>query len=180
MLTDFVKRLNALKPHKDNLIKGGYSDERIEDIYANEFSLKKKKKTIKVSSLIDDFICNYNINTFSILNLYFSDSYINDNILENHIIIGSLEGGYISYECSSKKFYTCYAEDKEGTIGLLCENDTEFFEILLIVAEYSSKLEEKLITIDYSSFESREKAIEPFVEKCDNISPYGLHDRLFD
>ena len=68
--------------------------------------------------------------------------------------------------------YTSYADDKEGTMSLLCINDKEFFDILLIVAEYSSKSYEG-IDID------EDELLENYIKRCEKICSEGNFERLF-
>lgn len=179
MLTDFVKKLNALKPKRELLEKKGYSKERIEEIYTQEFDLIKKDEIISVDSMIDDFIYNYNLSyKFSIRNLTFSND-LEEEIIEGHLIFGGIESGYISYKRSSDSFYVSYGDDVEGTLGEICENSINFFEVLLVVAQYNCDWYENPNLNADTPDKEIEAIIETYIKKCDAIYPYGDYYTLF-
>lgn len=159
-------------------MKEGDSEEYIEELYVNEFNVKKIDN-IEVTSMIDDFIYNYDTDSFSIANLSFVQE-LDHEIMRGHSVIGGIESGFISYERSLNKFYTSYADDVEGTISMICEGDDVFFEILLVVAEYSRDFSENTEFSEENFDEEKEAFVEKYIEKCRAIYPYGYYDLLFD
>ena len=93
----------------------------------------------------------------------FQEKFRNNKINVTNSIVGYIEGGYISYENLSGKFYTSYVDDIEGTMELLCNIENEFFEILLIIAEYSSNSYTGKLNPD------QELAIDEYIDKCNLV-----------
>ena len=166
----FIKEIYKLIPKTSELVSEGYTKSEIEEIL-KEFEFKKKKD-IYVESRLDDFIFNYLEENTRVLNLYFNPKIIKE-IIQNHSIFGYIEGGYISYENLTGKFYTSYVDDIEGTMELLCNNENEFFEILLIIAEYSSNSYTGKLNPD------QELAIDEYIDKCNLVCSQGDFYRLF-
>jgi hypothetical protein len=167
MLEKFIEQLAELKPEMKVLIAEGYSENYINDII-NEFTLRKIN-SIQVSSKINDFLYNFDIQHFRVLNLFFTNE-IDEDTIEDHFIFGFIEGGYISFEKSTGYFYTSYADEIENSLNIICENEDQFFQILLIVAEFSSKA--------YENTDNLEKI--KYIEMCQKIYSKGFFDQLFD
>ena len=166
----FISKINLLNPEEKKLINKGYSEKMISDIFEKEFNINKKNN-LESNHIIEDFYLNYNISNFRILNLFFTNK-IDEQIIKNQIIFGFIEGGYISYEYKTGFFYTSYSDDIADSMEILCENEKQFFEILLIIAEYSSKCYlDEISNID--------QVIEFYIEKCILIYDKGGYERLF-
>jgi hypothetical protein len=167
MLEKFVEMLVELKPKEKILISAGYSEDYIKDIL-NEFKLRKIN-SIQVNSKIEDFLYNFDIQNFRILNLFFTNV-LDENTIVKHIIFGYIEGGYISFDKETGYFYSSYVDDVEDSLSILCENDEQFFDILLLIAEFSSK--------EYENIENNIK--EDYIELCQKIYNQGFFEQLFE
>ena len=115
---------------------------------------------------------NYDRSKFRIRNVFFNDT-IETELINNHVIFGSIEGGYISFN-EQRNFFLSYAEDIEGTITMLCENDTQFFDILLLVAKYST------LTYVGEISDDDEDEKEKYIAMCNDIYFCELNSALFD
>lgn len=168
----FFTELNNLKPNIENLIKSGYSKDTAEKIIKKEFLIQDFSHLEISTSIFKDFI-NYNrFNSFRILNLFFNKELIED-IIDGHIIFGFIDGGYISYEKKTGYFHCSYADDLSGSLSKICENENQFFKILLIVADYSSKSYQGMLP------ENDESALENYIDKCRDIYLSGEFTPLF-
>ncbi|TYA89256.1 hypothetical protein [Seonamhaeicola marinus] len=170
MIEDFVNKLKLLRPNEGKLTSEGYSRQRIDRIYSNEFELNKKNNE-NCKFLLDYFIKNYDLNNFRLQNLFFTNN-IETDIIQGYHIFGFIEGGYIFYENTTRMVYTAYAEDIVGTTNLLCNNDKQFFDILLIVGEYSSKSYEGIDIEEYELYEN-------YINRCQMICQEGYFEPLF-
>lgn len=168
MLNYIIQRIDDLKPLKPKMILEGFSEKEIERIYLEEFTIQQINN-IKVNSLLEDFIRNYNIKKFRVRNLFFNEI-IEKEIIEGHLIFGYIENGYISIHEDSGKFYTSFAEDVGNTLSFICENEIDFFNILLVIIRYSKDSYEGL---------TNENSLEHYIEKCEEISPNGEFYPLF-
>jgi len=169
-LDKFKNKIKLLTPKNDLLVNEGYSFTSIDEI-KNEFDLKGKTIFSKKEGLFLNFVLHNETNSFRVNNLFFSK--MDKEIIEGHIVFGSIEGGYISYNIEEKNFYASYSDDIMGSMLLICENEEQFFEILLIVAEYSSKAYEGLI------IDEDEELLNEYIKKCENIFLNGNYEYLF-
>ena len=113
ILEFFISNLNELKPEESRLLEEGYSINYINEIYNTEYKLQKIDSK-KVNTLIEDFLLNYDRSKFRIRNVFFNDT-IETELINNHVIFGSIEGGYISFN-EQRNFFLSYAEILKGLL----------------------------------------------------------------
>jgi len=166
----FKIELTRIKPNLSNIIENGFSEEYSKKMIINNFVLTERKKTIKTKSSIEDFCKNYELEYFNVRNISFSDIL---RYIEGYLIVANVDGGYIGLDEATGVFYNIWADEIENIYNVFCENEKQFFEILLIVAEYNSKVISG--KIKFSNDESREE----YIEQCENIYPLGSYEDLF-
>ena len=158
----FKEKLLSLKPNLKDLLSEGYSEEGALQILNNEYILKPMKIQKKYDSILLDFLHNYNLEFFSIRNISFDDilRYVN-----GYLLVGGFDGGYLGLDENTGRIYIIYADEINNISTLFVENELQFFEILLIFAEYSSR--------------GSEDEIEKYVERCENVCLLGNYDSFF-
>lgn len=158
----FKGRLLNLQPHLNDLLSEGYSQEGALNILNNEYILKPKEIQNQYGSVLLDFINNYDLQFFRIRNIFFDDIL---RYLEGYLLIASIDGGYLGLDENTGHIYIIYADEIDNINTLFVENEEQFFEILLILAEYSSR--------------GSEDEIENYLERCENVCLLGNYDYFF-
>lgn len=161
-LKKFREKLFDLQPDLNDLLNEGYSKEGAIEIINNEYILKSKNIQNQYNSPLLDFLNNYDLEFFTIRNISFDDilRYVND-----HLLIGGFDGGYLGLNENSGHIYIIYADEIDNINTLFAENESQFFDILLIFAEYSSK--------------GTEDEIDKYIERCESICVLGNYDLFF-
>jgi hypothetical protein len=161
-LRKFKEKLLSLQPKLDDLLQQGYSQELALEILNNEFILKPKEVQNRYDSIVFDFLNNYDLRFFRIRNIFFDDvlRYIN-----GYLLVGGIDGGYLALDEKTGRIYIIYGDEINNIHALFVENEIQFFEILLVLAEYSSN--------------GTEDEIENYIDRCEEICPLGNYDSLF-
>ena len=157
----FKEKLFSLQPNVDDLVSEGYSREDAIDILNNEYILRPKEIQEQYDSILLDFLNNYDLRFFRIRNISFDDIL---RYLKGHLLIGGIDSGYLALNQDTGHIYIMYADDTDN-ITLFVENEVQFFEVLLIFAEYSSI--------------GSEDQIEEYIERCENVCLLGNYDSFF-
>lgn len=166
-LITFISRFNRLKPSKQLMIDSGFSESFSARIIQNEFTLNLIKKIDDTKVSLFDFLELVDVEDLTINKLYFSESL--DSIGE-YIIVSGFEGGFLVKGEGEEKIRVLYSDDLDNDIEVFCENDNQFFELLLIFAEYSKlKYEGKIPKSD-------SKVKNKFLDECDKIYPLYEYD----
>ncbi|AWK05492.1 hypothetical protein HYN56_15100 [Flavobacterium crocinum] len=158
----FKDRLLNLQPSLSDLLSEGYSQYGALDILNNEYILKPKEVQNHYDSLLLDFINNYDLQFFRVRNIFFDDIL---RYLKGYLLIAGIDGGYLGLDESTGYIYIIYADEIDNINTLFVENEEQFFEILLIFAEYSSI--------------GSEDEIEKYLERCENVCLLGSYDYFF-
>lgn len=161
-LKKFKEKLLSLQPKLDDLLSEGYSQEGAQNILSNEYVLKPKETQKQFDSILLEFLNNYDLNFFSIRNISFDDIL---RYVGKYLLIGGIDGGYLGLDEKTGHIYIIYADEIDNVNTLFVENEDQFFEILLIFAEYSAN--------------GSEDEIEEYIERCEEICPLGNYDYFF-
>lgn len=158
----------GIETQKKYLIEKGYNEVMIGELYSNSYHLEcSNVKTMNKKLSIINFIENFKLINFSIRHIMFE----NEIYLKNNFIrIGTFDGGYMCLNLSNNNITIQYADDLEYGSDVFTETQSEFFEVLLIIAEYSRNISEGKI----SAFDKDEK--ENYNLKCLEICPVGNYD----
>jgi hypothetical protein len=158
----FKEKLLSLQPKLNDLLSEGYSNEGALQVLNNEYILKSKDIQSQYNSILLDFLNNYDLQFFRIRNISFDDilRYVN-----GYLLVGGIDSGYLGLDEDTGRIYIIYADEIDNISTLFVENEVQFFEILLILAEYSSK--------------GTEDEIEEYIGRCENICPLGNYDSFF-
>lgn len=158
----FKEKLLSLKPDLKALLSEGYSEERAYKIMNNEYTLKPKDIQNQYNSILLDFLYNYDLRLFRVLNVFFNDIL---RYVEGYLLIGGFDGGYLGLNEKTGKIYVIYADETNNIHEVFVNNELQFFEILLIFTEYSSK--------------GSEDEIEEYLERCYDVCQEGNYDSFF-
>ncbi|WP_431244377.1 hypothetical protein ACQ9BO_08700 [Flavobacterium sp. P21] len=85
--------------------------------------------------------------------------------INGYLIVGNIDGGYLGLNEKTGFIYIMYVDQLDSINTIFVENEVQFFEVLLIFAEYSTN--------------GSEEEIENYVERCENICPSGNFDLFF-
>lgn len=173
-ILEFIERLALLKPNRKLLSERGYSEEMIEKLFRQEYLLKDKFSStsgdISKLSSVKDFISNFDLNEFRIRNISFSDI---DRDVKGYYLVGGFDGGYLGLNEINNVVYIIYADEINNIHEIFSTSTNEFFEILLQIAEYSSKISEGV----FSPFDVDVK--EEYIDRCFDICPKGTYEIFF-
>lgn len=169
-LESFIARLDGLKPSIEILRQRGYDDDEALELIYHEYSLKPiPNKNIYNSDLLN-FLNNYDLKNFRIRNINFSDIL---RYVQRHLIVGGFDGGHLGLNEKTGAIYIIYSDEESNIHEIFVENEFQFFEILLIIAEYSSKVSEGVI--DPFSIEVKQV----YYQRCYNICPISNCELFF-
>ncbi len=172
-LETFITNLYKLRPNIELLKNRGYDEKHIIKLMTNEYILVQKEnieEDISSSTNIVDFLKNFKLDFFRIRNIEFSDILRN---LGDFLLVGGIEGGYLGLDEKTRIVYIIYADDIESNHEIFAENDSQFFELLLLIAEYSSEVSEGKI----DAFD--EELIEDYIERCYEVCQLGSYEIFF-
>lgn len=169
-LNNFKEKLLNLKPDFKVLLSEGYSEERAFGILNNEYVLKLKDVQKQNDSDLLNFLVNYDLEFFRIRNIFFADIL---RYAEGYLIIGNFDSGYLGLDEKTGRIYIIYADEMNNIHTLFVENEFQFFDVLLVISEYSSRVSEgKIDPFD-------EEIIEEYIERCYGICQVGNYDSFF-
>lgn len=158
----FSEKLLALQPKLNDLLSEGYSQKGAIQILNNEYVLKPKDNQGQYDSILLEFLHNYDLEFFRIRNIFFDDilRYVN-----GYLLVGSVDSGYLGLDESTGHIYIIYADEIDNVSTLFVANEFQFFEVLLIMAEYSAR--------------GSEDEIEEYLERCETVCQLGNYDSFF-
>lgn len=163
----FTEKFNQLKPSKQLMLDNGFSESFSDRVIENEFTLTSIKTIDNTKESLLDFLKLMDVENLTINKLSFSESLEN---IEEYIIVSGFEGGFLVKCENEEEIRVLYSDDIDSDIEVFCENDKQFFELLLIFTEYSKlKYEGKVKTVDL-------KVKNEFLERCNKIYPLYDYD----
>ncbi|MCM5663285.1 hypothetical protein [Galbibacter mesophilus] len=171
-LVKFSKDLGNLKPNRKLLLRRGYSDEMIDKLYIQEYQIEDKilnSKALNHYKSIEarDFIELFNLERFRIRNISFPKKL---EYVEKYLKVGEFDGGYLGLDEITGMIYIIYSDNLNCVNEIFSTKDSEYFDILLIIAEYSKNVSEGKI----NAFD--ENAKNKFIEKCYSVCPSGSYE----
>ncbi|OED45289.1 hypothetical protein AB832_01405 [Flavobacteriaceae bacterium (ex Bugula neritina AB1)] len=166
-ILNFIESIRKYSPTQEVLMSRGYSESFSKNIIDKQFNLQEVNNRKEVSSFLQDFLQNYEVESFEINKISFSD--ILEEEINDYTTIAGIEGGYLVIKENDPAIYILFSDD-EDNVELFCSNEDEFFELLIVFAEFSSKV----FKGEINPFDEEVKS--SYLEKCNKINPLTDYD----